>query len=195
MADVYPQFPTSSASFVGIGGERRFGVEIERVTASAGTSDTWLEDLKRPLHQLLAYDSAWMGWRDPETQRYLPVLRDGQNEAMCAYFSTEAAACELERLGFYRAGWPMVVHRAAATLAETSAWRDYLSPAGFRDGLWAGLFSDDGRQIGFLSLLTYRPHAVTVTAAALLHTATPLLGSALDRRFRRGTVERPSTSN
>jgi hypothetical protein len=186
MVDVATGPASPLESFLGLGGEQRFRAEIQRVTASAGCCQDWLQDLKRPLRQLYPYDSAWVAWCDPDAQRYVPVLEDGETEALRAYFATERAAPELQQLGFFRAGWPKVVHRDAVTLARTSAWRDHLTPAGFRDGLGSGLFAPDGRHIGFLSLLTYRPHTVTATVAALLHTVGPLLGSALDRTFHRG---------
>ena len=186
MVDVATGSTSPPESFLGLGGEQRFRAEIQRVTASAGPCRAWLQGLRRPLRQLYPYDSAWLAWRDDEAQRYVPVLEDGATEALSAYFATGRAERELQQLGFFRAGWPMVAHRTASTLARTSAWRDHLTPAGFRDGLGAGLFAPDGRHVGFLSLLTYRPHTVTATAAALLHAVTPLLGAALDRTFGRG---------
>jgi hypothetical protein len=185
MVEVVSRSP-APRSYSGLGGEQRFRREIERVTACAATCGGWSEALKQPLRELYPYDAAWIAWRDGSSQRYVPVLTDGQTDALCAFFRTERATPELERLGFLRAGWPMVVHRAAVTLAGTSAWRDHLTPAGFRDGLGVGLFAPDGRQVGFLTLLTYRPHTVTATVAALLHTVNPLLGSALDRSFGGG---------
>ncbi len=184
MVDVGARSPASARSFFGIGGEERFRTAIERVTAQAGSSTTWLAALTEPLRQLLPYDSAVIAVWDGGRQRYLPVLEDGDTEALRSYFETEGAAAELQRLGFFRLAWPMVVHRVGVTLAATSAWRDHLWPAGFRDGLGVGLFTEDGRHVGFLSILTYRPHVVPATAAALLHAVNPLLGSALDRGRR-----------
>jgi hypothetical protein len=194
MVDVTTGSTSPSESFLGLGGEQRFRAEIQRVTASAGCSDAWLEDLKRPLRRLYPYDSAWIVRRDPGTERYVPVLADGDTAALTAYLATGRAGAELQLLGFSRAGWPLVVHRVAASLARTSAWRDHLTPAGFRDGLGAGLFTGDGRHVGFLSLLTYRPHTVTATAAALLHTVNPLLGSALERTSRRDDAQDPGST-
>jgi hypothetical protein len=183
--------PASATSFFGLGGEDRFRDAIERVTASAGTSDRWIDDLKPTLRRLVAYDCAVLVWRDAESQRYAPVLVDGDAEAALAYFTSEVADAELRELGLYRLGWPMVAHRMAARLAETVAWRDYLLPAGFRDGLGVGLFADDGRYVGLLCLLTYRSHVVPATAAALLHGVNALLGSALDRSRERAGAGRP----
>jgi hypothetical protein len=185
MVDVGARSPAPARSFFGIGGEERFRSAIARVTAGAGSSPTWLEGLREPLRQLLPYDCVVIAvWR-PGEQRYTPVLEDGDTEALRTYLATEDAAAELRRLGFFRLAWPMVVHRVGVTLAATSAWRDHLWPAGFRDGLGVGLFTEDGRHVGFLSILTYRAHLVPATAAGLLHAVNPLLGSALDLSTRR----------
>lgn len=191
MVDVDAPRPGPARSFFGLGGEQRFRAEIERVTASAVASDRWLDDLKPVLRRLVPYDCVVLVRWDAESQRYAPVLIDGDTEAALAYFTSEEADAELRRLGLYRLGWPMVAHRVAAMLAETMAWRDYLAPAGFRDGLGVGLFSEEGRYLGLLCLLTYQPLSVTATAAALVHTANPLLGAALDHSLRRqGTAPR-----
>jgi len=186
MVDVERRVPEPATSFFGLGGEQRFRCEIARVTASAGVSTSWLDGLKRPLRELVPYDCAVLAGWDPAARRYVPVLQDGDTRALTAYLRTW--------LGFYRIAWPMVVHRVGITLAGTSAWRDHLWPAGFRDGLGVGLFTEDGRHAGFLSLLTYRPQVVTVTAAALLHGVNALLGSALDRSSRHGEDDQPDPS-
>lgn len=188
MTDVDGHRADPATSFYGLGGEQRFRRVIETVTASADTSDRWIDDLKPVLRRLVPYDCAVLVRWDAETQRYAPVLLDGDTAAALAYFTSEEADAELRRMGLYRLGWPMVAHRVGVMLAETMAWRDYLAPAGFRDGLGVGLFSREGRYLGLLCLLTYRPLSVTATAAALLHTVNPLLGSALDRSLRRGAA-------
>ncbi|GAA1430566.1 hypothetical protein GCM10009616_15470 [Microlunatus lacustris] len=180
MVEAERRVPEPVTSIFGLGGEQRFRCEIARVTASAGVSTSWLDGLKPPLHGLVPYDCAVLARWDTATERYLPVLEDGDTEALTRYLRTSTAAAELQRLGFYRIAWPMVVHRVGVTLAGTSAWRDHLWPAGFRDGLGVGLFTENGRHVGFLSLLTYRSQVVTVTAAALLHGVNALLGSALE---------------
>lgn len=186
--------PASSKSFFGLGGEDRFRAEIERVTASAGTSDSWTEELKPTLRRLVPYDCAVLVRRNAESHRYAPVLVDGDAEAALAYLTSEVADAELQRLGLYRLGWPMVAHRVAPMLAETVAWRDYLLPAGFRDGLGVGLFAADGHYTGLLCLLTYRPHVVTATAAGLLHGVNALLGSALDWSLARQGAGQPDAA-
>ena len=66
-------------------------------------------------------------------------------------------------------------------LAGLRGWTTYLAPAGFRDGLGVGLLTGDGRHVGYLTLLTYRPGVARAVAAGLLHAVNPLLGDAVER--------------
>jgi hypothetical protein len=109
------------------------------------------------------------------------LVQDGPTEALRAYVSTDDADVEMQRLGLHRFGWPMLAHRLPVPLEETRAWGDHLLPAGFRDGLAVGLFTEDGGHLGYLSLLTSQPRVVTATAAALLHTVNSLIAAAVDR--------------
>lgn len=180
MVDMERCVPSPLTSFFGLGGEQRFRGEIARVTATAGASGAWLDELGQPLHELVPYDCAVLAAWDEAAGRYTPVLVDGDTAALSAYLRTDTAVDELRLLSTTRNAWPVVLHRAAVGLARTAGWRDHLGPAGFHDGLVVGLFTEGGRHVGLLALLTYRPQVVTVTAAALLHGVNALLASALE---------------
>ena len=81
MADVDAPHADPATSFYGLGGEQRFRRVIERVTASADTSDRWIDDLKPVLRRLVPYDCAVLVRWDAETQRYAPVLLEGDTAA------------------------------------------------------------------------------------------------------------------
>jgi hypothetical protein len=65
--------------------------------------------------------------------------------------------------------------------AATRACGDHLLQAGFRDGLAAGLFTPDGRLLGFVSLLPDVPARGTTAPWDLVDGLRPLLARALDR--------------
>ena len=132
----------------------------------------------------MRYDAAWISLRDPETGRHIPLVQDGPTEALRAYFSTDGADAEVQRLGLHRFGWPMPAHRLPVPLEETLACGKYLLPAGFRDGLAVGVFTEDGRHLGSINLLTSQKRVVTATAAALLHTV-----NSFGRRCRRPNAD------
>jgi hypothetical protein len=73
--------------------------------------------------------------------------------------------------------WPAL----PAGYAASATWGEYLLPAGFRDGFVMGLFADDGRHLGFISLLTDDPAQRTTAYVDLVAGVRPLLAHALDR--------------
>ena len=168
-------------SFFGLGGEQRFRAEVARVTAGADASGRWLDELKPLLRALLAYDAAWLGRWDAGSQRYLPLLADGDAEPLHRLFASDVAAADVRRLGFRQPGWPRLGHTILTELAGLHGWTAYLAPAGFRDGLGVGLITGDGRHVGYLTLLTYRPGVARAVAAGLLHSVNPLLSDAVER--------------
>jgi hypothetical protein len=173
--------PASTPSFSGLGGEQRYRAAVARITAGADASGRWLTELRPLLRQLLRYDAAWLGRLDAASGRYLPLLEDGDVEALRRLFASDVAAGDIRRLGLRRPGWPMLGHQIVAQLGELRAWSTYLAPAGFRDGLGVGLLTTDGRHVGYLTLLTYRSGTATAFAAALLHAVNALLADAVDR--------------
>jgi len=181
VVDVDPPRTGSVPSFFGLGGEQRFRAEIARITAVASGTDAWVTELRVPLHRLVPYDAVWMGRFDRDSDRYLPMLEDGDVEPLRQLFASDAAAGEIRQLGLARDGWPMLGHQIQTMLDQQQGWRLHLAPAGFRDGVGLGLRTGDGRHVGYLTLLTYRPAVVPATAAALLHVVNPLIGDAVDR--------------
>jgi hypothetical protein len=171
----------SQPSFFGLGGEQRFRAEVAAVTAGADASGRWLQALRPLLRQLVDYDAAWLGRFDAVSGRYLPLLEDGDVEALGRLFTSEVAAADLQKLGFRQPGWPMLGHTILLRLARLDGWNTYLAPAGFHDGLGVGLTTRARRHVGYLTLLTYKPEAALAIAAALLHAATPLIADAVER--------------
>jgi hypothetical protein len=87
----------------------------------------------------------------------------------------------VELLGLNRRRPPMLVSEIPVPLGDLRAWADHLWPAGFRGGLAAGLFTADGRHLGFLSVLTDTAARPDESARDLIGTLTPLIAHAVDR--------------
>jgi len=66
--------------------------------------------------------------------------------------------------------------------SEVRAWADHLLPAGFRQGLAVGLFTTDGRHVGFLSLLSADPAGPGEADRRVVATLTSVIADDLDRR-------------
>jgi GAF domain-containing protein len=130
------------------------------VAGAAGPTADVQERAAGILQQLaraLPFDAGWLGLRDPERHRHVPVATVGPAGPLAAYFDRPEADEEVDRLGLNRRRPPMLAGENPVPLPEVPAWVDHLLPAGFRGGLATGLFTSGGRHVGFLSLLSADP--------------------------------------
>src|SRR4051794_36584138 len=129
----------------------------------------------------LPFDAAWLGLRDPEQHRHTRLATVGSADPLHRYFSTPDAEAEVEQLGLNHRRPPMLASEIPVPLPELRAWAEYLLPAGFRDGLAAGLFAPGGRHIGFLSLHTEDAARLDVADRQLIAHVAGVISSGLDR--------------
>jgi hypothetical protein len=162
--------------------------DITEIAGSAGAVEQRAQELLEPLHRLVPYVAAWIAVRDPETRRHRPVGRDGDTVPLERYVARPDADDELEQFRMNRRRPPVRASDVPVPLSETIAWGEYLLPAGFRDGFVVGLFAEDGRHLGFVSLLGDLVSLLggdaaqpTTGHAVVLGRARPLLARALDR--------------
>ena len=155
--------------------------EMTHIAADAGSVERRAGALLECLHLVLPYSAAWIAVRDPETRMHRRVGSEGDTSALARYFALAEADEELEQLGLNRFQPPVPASSLPVPLAETRAWGEFLLPAGINDGVAMGLFSPDGRHLGFLSLLTHEPAPRSVPYVALLARLRPVLAHALDR--------------
>jgi hypothetical protein len=66
-------------------------------------------------------------------------------------------------------------------MSEVSAWADHLLPAGFRQGVAAGLFTTKGRHVGFLSLLSADPSRPNRADLRVVAAITTVIADYVDR--------------
>jgi hypothetical protein len=155
--------------------------EMARIAASAGSVEQRADALLGCLRRVVPYAAAWIGVRDPETRRHRRVGSDGDTEPLVRYFAMPEADDEVEALGLNRFRPPVPASALGVPLAETRAWGEYLLPAGFDDGVAMALVTDDGRHLGFLSLLTADPAPRTASYSGVLADLRPIIAEALDR--------------
>jgi len=155
--------------------------EMAEIAAAAGSVERRADALLGSLRGLIPYGAAWIAVRDPETRIHRRVGSDGDTEPLARYFALPDADDELESLGLNRFQPPVPASALPVPLAETRAWGEYLLPAGFTDGVAMALFSDDGRHLGFLSLLTGDSRHRTASYSGLLAGLRPIIARALDR--------------
>jgi hypothetical protein len=155
--------------------------EMARIAASAGSVEHRTDALLSCLRDALPYAAAWVGVRDPETRRHRRVGSDGDTDPLARYFALPEADEELEMLGLNRSRPPVPASALPVPFAETRAWGEFLLPAGFKDGVAAGLFSDDGRHLGFLAVMTADPDQHIGSRRGLINGVRPMFAQALDR--------------
>jgi hypothetical protein len=155
--------------------------EIAQIAASAGSIEHRAQALLAAVRDAMPYTAAWMAVRDPETGIHRPVGTDGDTHALEQYFSLPDADLELQQLGLNRRRPTVRARELPVPLEETLAWGQYLLPAGFRDGVALALFTEDGRHMGFLSLLTDDPARRTADYGATLDALRTTFARALDR--------------
>jgi hypothetical protein len=156
-------------------------VEMTRIAAVAGSVEQRAEALLGCLRGAVPYAAAWIAVRDPETRLHRRVGSDGDADPLARYFALPDADDEVEKLGLNRFQPPVPASALPIPLAETRAWAEYLLPAGFKDGVAMALFTDDGRHLGFLSLLTGDSIDQTASYSGLLAGLRPIIAKALDR--------------
>jgi hypothetical protein len=155
--------------------------ELSEIAASPGSVGQRAQDSLEALGGVVPYAAAWIGVRDPETRQHRPVATQGHTEPLARYFALPDADDDLEQLGLNRLRPPMCARDLPAPLADIRAWGEYLLPAGFQDGFAMGLFSADGRHLGFISLLTDDPAERTTAYRGIVEALRPLLAQAVDR--------------
>ncbi len=158
-----------------------FRAEMARIGALAGSVGQRADALLGCLSEVVPYDAAWLAVRDPETQIHRRVGSDGDTDSLLRYFALPEADEEVEALGLNRFQPPVPASALPVPLGETRAWGEFLLPAGFKDGVAMALFSDDGRHLGFLSVLTGDPAHRAASYGGLLTGLRPIFAGALDR--------------
>jgi hypothetical protein len=156
-------------------------LEVARIAAAPDDLQGRAAAILAVLGRVLPYDAAWLAIRDPEARQHVPLATAGHAAPLRRYFRTAAADAEVEQLGLNRSRPPMLASDIPVPLPELHAWADHLLPAGFRGGLAAGLFTPDGRHVGFLSLLTEDPSRPSRADQAVVAAITGLVAHGLDR--------------
>src|SRR4051794_40792750 len=129
-------------------------LEFAGIAASSATVQERAAEILQQLGRILVFDAGWLALRDPEQHRHVPLATTGAAAPLHDYFARPEAEEEVDRLGLNRRRPPMLASEIPGPLSDVCAWGDHLLPAGFRQGVAAGLFTAGGRHIGFLSLLS-----------------------------------------
>src|SRR4029453_10383375 len=159
----------------------RLRQQLARIALGQGSLHERAEAVLAELGRVLPFDAAWLALRDPELRRHSPLATAGAAEPLRRFFQTPLADDEVELLGLNRRRPPMLASESPIPLPELRAWADYLLPAGFRGGLAAGLFTPEGRHVGFLILVSQDPARPSPADREVIAAVTEVIAYGLDR--------------
>ena len=156
-------------------------LQFAGIAASSATVQERAAEILQQLGRILVFDAGWLALRDPEQHRHVPLATTGAAAPLHDYFARPEAEEEVDRLGLNRRRPPMLASEIPGPLSDVCAWADHLLPAGFRQGVAAGLFTAGGRHIGFLSLLSADPSRPNRADRRVVAAVTAVIADDLDR--------------
>jgi DNA-binding CsgD family transcriptional regulator len=155
-------------------------MEIARIVAASGGVVERAEALLEPLRRVVPFDASFIGLLHPDRREHLSLVQNGYDDRTRTYLGSTEVMADVELLGLQRERPPMRLCDSPVPPQEMRSWAEYLAPAGFGEGIGAGLFTADGRYLGAVGLHTQSPVPVTDAARDLLGTLTPLIAHAVD---------------
>jgi hypothetical protein len=155
--------------------------EFAGIAASSATVQERAAEILQQLGRILVFDAGWLAVRDPEQHRHIPLATTGAAAPLHAYFARPEAEEEVNRLGLNRRRPPMLASEIPGPLSDVCAWADHLLPAGFRQGVAAGLFTAGGRHVGFLTLVSADPSRPNRADRRVVAAVTAVIADDLDR--------------
>jgi DNA-binding CsgD family transcriptional regulator len=154
--------------------------EIGQIASGAGRFEQRAESLLEMLRRLVPFRAAGIFLLGAEQGGLTPFADQGYDEAVRAYITSRANSDEIEMLGLNRASVPLRLQDLPIARERVRGWAEYLSPAGFREGLGVGLFTPDGRHLGLLALNTDTERHPTAAARDWIGKLAPVIAQALD---------------
>lgn len=154
--------------------------EIIAIAAGEGDPTDLAEALLEPLRRIMPYTAAWVSLLDPQHREQPPLVCRGYPDGMAEYVAGPGGVADVEVIGLNRDSRAVRISEMRVPLEEMPTWRRFLKPAGFRDGLGAGLFTPDGRYLGVIGLHTDARDHPTPAARDLLTVLAPTIARALD---------------
>lgn len=161
----------------------RVRLEFARLARASATMPERAAAILQHLGRILAFDAGWLAVRDPEQNRHVALATTGAAAALHDYFGRPEADDEVDLLGLNRRRPPMLASEIPSPLSEVRAWAEHLLPAGFREGLAAGLFTSEGRHVGFLSLLSADPARPNRADRRVIAAVTTVIADHVDRTW------------
>jgi DNA-binding CsgD family transcriptional regulator len=154
--------------------------EVAGIAAAPGTLAERAEALLAQVQRVVRFDAGWIALLPSEQSSHVPLTRSGYDERTCGYLDSPSVLEDAELVGLSRSRRPIRGRDLPFPPSEVPGWAEYVEPAGFRDGVSAGLFTSEGDYLGLLALHTQAADQVSDAARDLLGLLTTPIASAVD---------------
>jgi DNA-binding CsgD family transcriptional regulator len=154
-------------------------VEVGRIASGLDSIEDRAQALLAALRRVVPFQAAAIYLIDPERHGQWPLVTEGYDEVVRQYIASPANTAEMELLGLDRAAEALRVCDLPVPRDRIPSWREYLAPAGFREGLAVGLFAH-GRHLGVFGLNTDTDRHPTEDARDLIGMLAPTIANAVD---------------
>lgn len=145
------------------------------LAAEPGAPAERAEALLAQVQRVVRVDAGTISLLPPDQDAHAFLARTGFDQRVGGYLDSPALLADLELVGLRRSHRPVRLRDLPVPPSEVVGWAEYLEPAGFRDGLAAGLFTAEGQYLGVLGLTTEAAGQITDAARELVRLlATPI---------------------
>lgn len=165
-----PRFSPSAA------GTAREMAGIAAAPQQCGQADELLALLGR----VVPHQAAWLALLDDRYRRYAELASVGYDDRLRDYFCGTPMLDQVELVGMTSSPVPQRRRDVPPPLRELPVWLEYYLPAGFREGMAVGLFTQDGRHLGVLLVSTDTTDHPSDAERDLLGVLAPRIAAAVD---------------
>ncbi|MDQ7903864.1 LuxR C-terminal-related transcriptional regulator [Phytohabitans sp. ZYX-F-186] len=161
-------------------GALQIATEVASVAAAPAGVAERAQALLAPLRRLVPFEAARVYLLDMSRRAEHSLFFEGYDEKVRSYLDSPQHLDDVELVGLDRGGPPMRLRDLPVPPDEIRVWAEYLSPAGFREGVGVRLTTSDGRYLGIMSLYTDTTAHPTDAARETLDILSTAMANALD---------------
>jgi DNA-binding CsgD family transcriptional regulator len=155
-------------------------IEVAGIAAAPGSLAERAEALLGQVQRVVRFDAGWIALLPSEQCSHVSLARSGYDERVCGHLDSPSVLEDAELVGLSRSRRPIRCRDLPFPPSEVPGWAEYVEPAGFRDGVSAGLFTPEGQYLGLLALHTLAADQVGDAARDLLEALATPIASAVD---------------
>ncbi|MEV4703098.1 GAF domain-containing protein [Actinoplanes sp. NPDC049316] len=146
---------------------------------STGIADR-AEAVLEHLRLVMNFDAACVTLLEADGRRQPPLLCQGYPATVVEHLHSADFLASVESLGLNRNRTPLRVADLQVPGAELATWAEFMTPAGFHEGIGIPLHSPDRRYLGVLATHTCDRTPVSDDTRDLLADLAPLIARAVD---------------